>query len=168
MLVRALSLVPLTISAAATAATPLPHAQWWEKVTVTVPAAGAEPKCTFTSSREGAKSCDIDASPAALAEAAPDKGQTTTITFERRFEPGAGEATKADIGPGEMLLGGQVMKIAIAADGKVTGCQVVEKADGGMEPDYGCKEATAEKFTAGRAGEGYLSILIYAHSEQVA
>jgi len=167
MLVRALSLVPLTISAAAIAATPLPHSNWWEKVTVTVPAAGAEPKCTFTSSREGAKACAVDASPAALAEAAPDKGQTTTITFERRFQPGADEASKADIGPGEMLLGGQVMKIAIAADGKVASCQVAEKADG-MEPDYGCKDAAAERFAAGEAGEGFLSILIYAHSEQVA
>jgi hypothetical protein len=58
------------------------------------------------------------------------------------------------------------MKLAIGADGTVAGCKVVEQAEG-METDYGCAEATAERFAAGAAREGYLTILIYAHSEEI-
>lgn len=145
-------------------ASSMPAGKWWEKVTVTVPAAG-DAKCTFTSSRGAAKECAVDADAAALADAAPENGATTTITFERRFSPAGAKADTA-IGAGEMLLGGQVMKLAIGHDGKVAGCTVIEKAEG-MDSDYGCAEAAGELFPAGRAGDALLTVLIYAHSEQV-
>lgn len=146
-------------------ASPPRTGNWWEKVTVVVPA-GGEASCTFTSSREGAgKQCDVDAPAAALADAAPDPGQTTTITFERRFALAGGDADTG-IGAGEMLLGGQVMKLAIGNDGKVASCKIVERADG-MEPDYGCAEVAGEHFAESRNSEGLLTVLIYAHSEQL-
>jgi hypothetical protein len=164
MFSRALALALIALPAAAAAA-PLPSHQWWEKVTVTVPA-GGDAQCVFSSSREASKTCEVEAEAGALAGAVPDKGQTTTITFERRFAPAAASAD-ARIGAGDMLLGGQVMKLAIGADGTVAGCKVVEQAEG-METDYGCAEAAAERFAAGAEREGYLTILIYAHSEEIA
>lgn len=171
MFTRPAAIAALILSAAtgatlgaASHATPLPHGNWWEKVVVTVPA-GGEARCTFSSSREAAKACAVEANAAALADAAPDKGSTTTITFERRFT--AGRDADTAIGAGEMLLGGQVMKLAIGSDGKVAGCAVIEKAEAGMEPDYGCDDAKAELFSAGSSGEALLTVLIYAHNEQV-
>lgn len=165
MLARVPVLLALMTSAGVAAA-PLPTAHWWEKVTVTVAGKGAEPSCTFTSSREAAKACDVEAPAGALASAAPDSGQKMQITFERRFAPGASTAD-TDIAAGEMLLGGQVMKLAIDTDGKVASCAVVERS-GEMATDYGCAEARAERFSAGEGREGLLTILVYAHQEQVA
>jgi hypothetical protein len=150
---------------AASWASPLPSGNWWEKVTVTVPA-GGEASCTFTSSREAAKECALEGPAAALAGAGPEKGSTTTITFERRFDAAGADADIA-IGAGDMLLGGQVMRLAIGDDGKVSGCKVIEKAADGMEPDYGCDDAAAEIFAVGQSGDALLTILIYAHNEQV-
>lgn len=164
MFTRAAAFAALALSAGIAAAAPLPSGKWWEKVIVTVPASG-QASCLFTSSRGAAKSCAVDAPAAALADAAPDSGETTTITFERRFTP-AGATADTEIGAGEMLLGGQVMKLAIRGDGKVAGCKVIEKADG-MDSDYGCADAAAEIFPAGRGGEALLTVLIYAHREEV-
>ena len=96
----------------------------------------------------------------------PEKGSTTTITFERRFDAAGADADIA-IGAGDMLLGGQVMRLAIGDDGKVSGCKVIEKAADGMEPDYGCDDAASEIFAAGQSGDALLTILIYAHNEEV-
>ena len=135
----------------------------------------AAPGCTFSSSHEAEQKCDVEAAAGALAGAGPEKGQLTKIVFERRFEPGPAEPRKAEIAAGEMLLGGQVLKLAIDGSGKVSACDVVATA-GELKPDYGCAQAAAERFvaSAGAGGadaaaqSGYMTVLIYAHSEQVA
>jgi hypothetical protein len=98
------------------------------------------------------------------------KDQYTRITFERRFSPGA----RPDPGlpAGDTLLGQQVMALAIGAKGTVEGCKLVS-ASGDVQPSYGCKEASAERFQASaRAArtatrQGYMAILVYGHSEHV-
>lgn len=177
----------LTIAAAAGAATAtyaavatsggtaLPSGKWWEKVTVTVASEDQQPTCTFSSSHRAAQPCNIKAEAGALAGAGPEQGQMTKIVFERRFDPGAAEPAKAEIAAGEMLLGGQVMKLAIDAKGKVSGCRIVATA-GDLKPDYGCAQAATERFVATAAAgvanapaqSGFMTVLIYAHSEQVA
>ena len=146
-------------------------APWWEKVTVTVPPGGEAPKCTFTSSNGGNEACDVETDGKTLAEAGPDKGQLTKITFERRFDPGATAPDNPPLSGGETLLGGQVLKLAIDGTDKVASCRVVAKA-GDMEPDYGCKDAAAERFAAAASGSsergGFMTVLVYAHNEQVA
>jgi len=97
------------------------------------------------------------------------KDQYTRITFERRFSPAQ---TAAAPPAGDMLLGQQVMALAIGAKGTVEGCEIVSTS-GDVRPDYGCNEAKAEKFQAGvRTGsaetkQGYMTIIVYGHSEQV-
>ena len=64
------------------------------------------------------------------------------------------------------------MALAIDAAGSVKGCKIVSPP-GDMTPDYGCKEAAAEKFEASaakaapRRREGYMTILVYGHAEHV-
>lgn len=157
------------------AGTALPSGKWWEKVTVTVASEDQQPTCTFSSSHRAAQACNIKAEAGALAGAGPEQGQMTKIVFERRFDPGAAEPAEAKIAAGEMLLGGQVMKLAIDAKGKVSGCRIVATA-GDLKPDYGCAQAATERFVATAAAgaanppaqSGYMTVLIYAHSEQVA
>jgi hypothetical protein len=102
---------------------------------------------------------------------ASSKSDLTRITFERRFSPGS-QAAKAELQPGETLLGQQVMALAIDAAGSVKGCKIVATA-GSMTPDYGCKDAAAEKFEASAAKasatgrEGVMTILVYGHAEHV-
>jgi len=98
------------------------------------------------------------------------KSEFTRITFERRFSPGA----KPDmvLEPGETLLGGRVMSLAIDARGAVQNCEVVATS-GGVTPQYGCADLSAERFEASAssvkaaAREGYMTILVYGHSEHV-
>lgn len=170
MFTRAAALAAIALAATAGAtlgaaswAQPMPRDQWWEKLTVTVPASG-EARCVFSSSREASKACAIAGPASLLSAAAPENGQTTTITFERRFNAGAEADTS--IAAGDMLLGGQVMHLSLDRDGRVAGCRVIEKAEG-MDSDYGCAEAKAERFEAGKDGEARLTILIYAHNEEV-
>ena len=100
------------------------------------------------------------------------KDSYTRITFERRFSPG--QPDPAGLPTGDKLLGQQVMALAIGAKGTVEGCRIVS-SDGDMRPDYGCKEASAEKFQASAqtgtttttTHEGYMTILVYGHSEHV-
>ena len=60
----------------------------------------------------------------------------------------------------------------IGARGTVEGCQIVA-ASGEMKPDYGCKEASAEKFQASASTahaaprQAYMTILVYGHQEHV-
>jgi hypothetical protein len=101
------------------------------------------------------------------------KDAVTRITFERRFSP-TPTSTLSALQPGETLLGGQVMALAIDGTGAVKGCKVVATS-GSVTPQYGCDEATAEHFEASaaparaRAAEhqGYMTILVYGHSEHV-
>jgi hypothetical protein len=150
-------------------------ASWWERVTVTIAGDGQPQSCRFESSlAPGAgKACDVVASQAAAAKTSTgSKDSYTRITFERRFspdwQPAANEAPA-----GDMLLGRQVMNLAINAKGTVLGCEVVSSS-GDMKPDYGCKEASAEKFQASAPAGGvaanrqaYMTILVYGHSEHV-
>jgi hypothetical protein len=100
------------------------------------------------------------------------KSELATITFERRFHPGAAQPEDASLQTGDTLLGRQVMALAIDPVGKVSGCKVVA-ASGDVTPEYGCAQASTEKFEA-KAGQaespprqGYMTVLIYGHSEHV-
>jgi hypothetical protein len=161
-------------SAASTATDALSSsAPWWEKVVVTVSNDGKPRSCTFQSSLRPTipEACEVDSSPTALGNGSGAKDQYTRITFERRFSPGATPEAAADR-PGETFLGGQMMALAIDPAGSVKGCKVVATS-GSMTPDYGCAEATAERFEASAghtqapAREGYMTILVYGHAEHV-
>jgi hypothetical protein len=66
------------------------------------------------------------------------------------------------------------MVLAIDAKGAVKGCRVVA-ASGAMRPEYNCDDAQAEKFKASYTPgakeapdrEGYMTILVYGHSEHM-
>jgi hypothetical protein len=76
--------------------------------------------------------------------------------------------------PGETLLGGQMLALAIDAKGSVKGCRVVQTS-GSLPPQYGCDEASAERFDASAATvrpgapdrQGFMSVIVYGHSEHV-
>ena len=170
------------LAAAAASATTSPalvsNAPWWEKVTVTIAGDGKPQACQYEASHPGTASseCEVEgagslATSAKSPTGAPD--QFTKITFERRFIPGDSQPTKAEIAPGDTLLGGQVMALAIDKAGEVQGCKVVARA-GDVAPDYGCDEATAEKFEASAGdhsappAQGYMTILVYGHQENLA
>ncbi len=145
-------------------------APWWERLVVTVGEEGEARACRYETSLEPGKqeACDVEG----MGEANADAGlpeQITQITFERRFSPAASLAD-SEVAAGDSLLGKSVLALAIGADGKVLGCKLV--AAGGMKPDYGCKEAAAEKFEASAGSEAAvaarvatLTILVYAHAE---
>ena len=78
------------------------------------------------------------------------KDQYTRITFERRFSPGAKPAVEA-LQPGETLLGGRVMALAIDSKGAVKACEVVATS-GSVTPQYGCSDLEAERFEASVGG----------------
>jgi hypothetical protein len=158
-----------------TSSTLVPNAPWWEKVTVTMDGAGQPEACRYETSLvpASAQACDVDSPDAATATKASDnKSEVTQITFERRFSPGAAPA-KPQLATGDTLLGGQVMALAIVARGSVKGCRIVSRA-GSVQPDYGCSEASAERFQASLGDarpaprEGYMTIIVYGHSEHQA
>jgi hypothetical protein len=144
-------------------------------VTVTVTGDGQARSCRYETSLQpnGAKQCDVSDGQAAMV-ASSDKGskeQYTRITFERRFSPAAATAM-TDVQPGETLLGGQVLALAIDARGAVTGCKIVATS-GDVRPEYGCNEAVDERFNASagehrtEARQGFMSVIVYGHSEHV-
>lgn len=171
---RAIAALALASATAHPAATTLsPDAPWWERVTVTVTGDGHPQSCHYESSLQpkNGQDCDVTGSQAAMASNNGAKDQYTRITFERRFSPGA-QPRVTELDPGETLLGGQVLALAIDARGAVKGCRIVATS-GAVRPEYGCVEATAERFDAS-AGErssaqrqGYMSIIVYGHSEHV-
>jgi hypothetical protein len=145
---------------------------------VTVDGNGDSSGCLYTSSSgERSNDCTVDASAASDDSATGEhsavaRDQVTRITFERRFTPGEAPA-KPDLQVGDTLLGGQVMSLAIDQHGSVKGCEIVA-ASGAMRPDYGCSDAQAEKFQASVGGtqgaeqkQGYMTILVYGHSEHM-
>lgn len=173
--VAAFALVSASALASASSPSTLdPTAPWWERVTVLVADNGEAQSCRFESSLQpnGGKECTVDAAQASAAKGAGAKDQFTRLTFERRFTPGA----KPDmvLQPGETLLGGRVMALAIDAHGAVKDCQVVATS-GSVTPQYGCADLQAERFEASVGGqhasaaprEGYMSIIVYGHSEHV-
>jgi hypothetical protein len=176
-----LKLAALAVAAASASTASSPElvstAPWWETVTVTIAGDGKPRACEYRASHGGgsATECDVDKTGPVdgVATAGGTHDQFTKITFERRFIPGASQPAKADLQPGDTLLGGQVMALAIDEAGSVKGCKVVARA-GEVTPDYGCDEAAAEKFQAS-AGEpsqpavqGFMTILVYGHQENVA
>ena len=174
-----LKLAALAMAAASTTSTPalVSNAPWWEKVTVTIAGDGKPSACQYQASHaNGASSeCDVADAPAEVrAKAAKSTGandQLTKITFERRFIPGGTQPAKPNLQPGDTLLGGQVMALAIDSAGAVQGCRVVAKA-GSVTPDYGCDEAAAEKFQASTGQtatpQGFMTVLVYGHQENLA
>ena len=174
-----IKLAALAVAAASTASSPAldANAPWWEKVTVTIAGDGEAQACHYESSRaiDAAGGCEVNDSKAALAANASSGtlDQVTKITFERRFIPGGSQPTQHQLKPGDTLLGGQVMALAIDEAGAVTGCKVVARA-GDVTPDYGCTEATAERFEAAAGdaaeaeAEGFMTVLVYGHQENVA
>jgi hypothetical protein len=173
------SIAALVLASATTqhsAATLLSSSPWWERITVTISGDGKPQSCRFESSRspEAGKPCDVVGDKAALAASSPSsaKDQYTRITFERRFKPGA-QPDAGDVKPGETLLGGRVMALGIDTHGLVKACKIVSQS-GAMRPEYGCEQATTERFEASaeKPGavvqrEGYMTIVVYGHSEHV-
>ena len=165
---------PVTADTQADPKTLLPSSSWWERVIVTISGDGKPQGCKFESSLKptSPQTCDVVGKDAAQATSAGgSKGEYTRITFERRFKPGAQPDT-GDVQPGETLIGGQVMALGIDARGEVKTCKVVSQS-GAMRPQYGCAEATAEKFQASAttarepAREGFMTVMVYGHSEHV-
>jgi hypothetical protein len=164
----------LASTTAQSPATLTSNVPWWEKVTVTVNDDGNTQSCRYESSlQKAAKDCSVsgsDLTPTKASSGPSSKDEVTRITFERRFNPG-GKPEMA-LEPGEILLGGQMMALAIDGHGAVKGCHVVATS-GSVTPQYGCTEAEAERFDASAATargperEGYMTILVYGHSEHV-
>ena len=174
---RAIAALAMASTAAHTAPALNSTAPWWERVTVSVTDDGTTQSCRYESSRstEASKDCSVASSQASMEKAASSSGakdQVTRITFERRFSPTA-NAGLSSLQPGDTLLGGQVMALAIDSAGAVKGCKVVATS-GSVTPQYGCSEASSEKFeasastvNAGAHHQGYMTILVYGHSEHV-
>ena len=178
---RALAALAVASTAAHTSPTLNSTAPWWERVTVTVTDDGQTQSCRYESSRsaDASKDCSVIGSDASVARTSSSSGgpaskdEVTRITFERRFSPTATQ-TLAALQPGDTLLGGQVMALAIDGAGSVKGCKVVATS-GSVTPQYGCTEAATEHFEANatparaRTAEhqGYMTILVYGHSEHV-
>lgn len=173
-----LAAAPLSAGTTLSAASPaLSTDSWWERITVTMSGDGKAQSCRYEASTaaDSGKECDVAQSDT-LAKAEPSKGsQLTRITFERRFIPGNLKPQEPGVAVGETLLGQQVMALAIDSGGKVSGCQIVVRS-GDVMPDYGCEEAKTERFQASAAAQpaaaatrqGYMTILIYGHEEQIA
>ena len=162
-----------TAAAGSASDTLVSSSPWWEKVTVTISGDGKPESCRYeTSLKPTAADCDVASGEAAMVtKASESKGEVTKITFERRFDPGSAP-TKANLQTGDTLLGGQMMALAIDPRGSVKGCRVVAQS-GSMQPAYGCDDAQAERFQASVGGaqkierDGYMTILVYGHSEHM-
>lgn len=177
---RAIAALALASTSAQSPATLTSANSWWERVTVTVSDDGTTHSCRYETSLQPAQGQDCsteDGANAKMLGASASGGQQsakdqyTRITFERRFTPGM--TPKAEtLAPGETLLGGQVMALAIDARGAVKHCRVVATS-GAVTPQYGCDDAAAEKFEASAgeakasARDGYMTILVYGHSEHL-
>lgn len=174
-------LIPLTLMTApvaVAAATPtLSVGDWWEKVTVKMTGDGTAQTCRYETnlpSGGGAKDCKVVGASAAAASqtGASSKEEYSTITFERRFSVGGSAPAERTMQTGDKLLGRDVMALAIDGAGKVSGCKVV-LSQGETGLDYGCSEASAERFeaTAARGAEaqrqGFLTVLVYGHNEHM-
>ena len=161
----------LALTAAAPAPSPAltPIAPWWERITYTI--SGDQEACQFESSLAGGRSCDAAEASSPIRAATSSTGSYAKITIERRFTPDRPDPVS--LNPGDTLLGGRVMVLAIDATGAVRSCQVVG-ASGELRPAYGCDEARAERFeaSAGRAQpqvrHAFMTILAYGHEEHLA
>ena len=179
-MIRAIAALALASASTQPTATLTSSAPWWERVTVSVTDDGKTQGCKYETNLGGGKSssCSVSGDDQATAAKASSsssgpKDKITRITFERRFTPAAMPVAPA-MQPGDLLLGGAVMALAIDGKGAVEHCQVVSTS-GSVTPQYGCDEASAERFDASAgdphlrtpAREGYMTILVYGHSEHV-
>jgi hypothetical protein len=183
-LASAASAQPTTTKPAATQPNPAQSSEtltssvpWWERVTVTVNDDGQTQSCRYETSLEpnGGKDCSVvgvTAQQASMSHSSSgSKDEVTRITFERRFNPDSKPNLSA-LQTGDVLLSGQVLAFAIDARGQVKDCKVVETS-GAVAPQYGCSDAASEHFNASAAGPrsapraGYMSVLVYGHSEHV-
>ena len=161
-----------TLATPATTETPLDATgPRWEKITVTMTGDGKPQSCRYESSTSGTDGCAVEGADAKAAGKPASSEQFTKITFERRFAPGGKLPEVTKLHPGDTLIGGSIMALAIDGAGAVKGCKVVA-THGGVKPDYGCEEAAAEKFAASTNApaeptQAYMTILVYGHSEQV-
>jgi len=175
---RALAALAVASASAHPAPTLTSSVPWWERVTVTVSDDGNTQSCRYESSLKprNSASCDVVSGSSAVTKTAATSGtkdQYTRITFERRFSPGA-KPDMAALQPGETLLGGQMLALAIDGKGSVKDCRVVQRS-GSLPPQYGCDEASTERFEASAAAarpnaaerEGYMTVIVYGHSEHV-
>jgi hypothetical protein len=174
LFVASAAAVAATAATATATDTLVSNSAWWEKVTVTISGDGKPQSCRYETSLKPTASeyCDVASSEAAMvSKASESKGEVTRITFERRFDPGSAPA-KPSLQTGDTLLGGQVMALAIDPRGSVKGCRIVSQS-GGMQPAYSCDDAQAERFQASVGGaqkeerDGYMTILVYGHSEHM-
>jgi hypothetical protein len=149
--------------------------------TLALASAAAHPSPALNSNESSVKArnaeeCSVQGSQASLANASSSGGAkdaVTRITFERRFSPEA-KAGLSELQPGDFLIGGQVLALAIDGAGAVKGCKIVATS-GSVTPQYGCDEATSERFEASAATahartpqrQGFLTVLLYGHSEHV-
>jgi hypothetical protein len=172
------ALAALAVASASAHPTLTSSVPWWERVTVTVSDDGNTQSCRYESSLkpQNSTSCDVVSNSSAATKTAATtaaKDQYTRITFERRFSPGA-KPNMAALQPGETLLGGQTLALAIDGKGSVKDCKVVQRS-GSLPPQYGCDEASTERFEARAAAprlgaperEGYMTVIVYGHSEHV-
>jgi hypothetical protein len=172
-----LSFAAIALAAASTATTPTltSNTPWWEKITVTYDGNGSHRACNYETSLAYAQTqeaCDVGSARADTDKAAASNaGVQTKITFERRFTPGAPPELDS-LQPGDTLIGGLMMLVAIGEDGGVRACSVIAES-GDDKPSYGCEQVRAERFQAsiGSAPKdsrvGFLTVLVYGHEEEV-
>ncbi len=170
-----LSIAALALAAATATSSPdvLSTGPWWEKITITYGDDGSRRSCNYESSRSlgSREACDAETAQVTAANASTSNGGVQTrITFERSFTPGAMPNLR-EMEPGDALLGGLVMMVAIDRDGSVRGCSVVAET-GEAKPEYGCDQVRAERFQASLGGGqdsqlGTLTVLVYGHKEEV-
>jgi len=170
-----LSLVALAVAATAPQAPSLyDSVPWWDKITMVMDSNGQEKACTYETSLSPSQSsgCETEDSGASGKTAKTPNGVVTKVTFERRFNPGE-RPEPGRLQPGDTLLGRQLIHLTIDGSGAVKSCRVVDVS--GEVPDYGCKEAQTETFALTPASvssealqQGFMTILVYGHAEQVA
>ena len=180
-MIRALAFLALASATAATAESSTDvltsKVPWWEKVTVTMTGDGEPQSCSYESSLKGSDSnaCDVKsdatATSASSRSSASSKSELTRITFERQFIPGPTQPGESSMTPGDTLLARQVLAIDIDPAGLVKGCQVVAQS-GDLTPEYGCDDAKTEKFepnskAAANQRQGFMTVLVYGHEEQL-
>lgn len=147
---------------------------WWERITVTVDDKGKQQSCRYeiSLSPSSAEACDAQIAAGMQGVRGPaTTGAFSKVTFERRFSPGR-QLDSGHLQPGDMLLGRQVMFLTLDARGQIETCHVVAKS-GEATTDYGCDDAKKEQFRAQASADpaerqGFMTVLAYGHTEQVA
>ena len=163
-------------AAALAAANPSPVLEasvpWWERITVTVDDKGKQQSCHYqiSLSPAGTKACNDEMAASVGTSGGGPAGQYSKVTFERRFSPGR-QLDSGRLQPGDQLLGRQVMFLTINAEGAIETCHVVA-ATGDMAFQYDCDAARKEQFrmtcTGSGAQQGFMTVLAYGHTEQMA